>query len=144
MTAKASARTRERTAPGAVRAGPQLGFDPERLLDEQRRAAELWAALGQRYLEGLRDIASQSLLVQSALYQQSLANLFNLSQAASAGASGPQPSWPVASAMEATVGSIRDALAEACKCHVDMMTALQEGAAACTTGAGSAPLHGRR
>ncbi|MCK6454083.1 MAG: hypothetical protein L6R19_24980 [Alphaproteobacteria bacterium] len=144
MTARTSSRKADRTAhtAGRVIAGPPLV--PAHLLDEQRRAAELWAALGQRYLEGLRDIASHSFLVQSALYQQSLANLFNLSQAGPAGGPGPHPSWPVASAMEATVGSIRDALAQACKCHVDMMAALQDGAASRTTGTGAAPLRGRR
>jgi hypothetical protein len=108
--------------------------DPMVLLGNQQRAVEILVAAGQRYLEGLRDVASQSLLAQSALYQQAIANLFSFSHAGSPGDGSNETTRAITSAMEATVGSIRDAMASACKCNADMMTAFQDQFAAGAAG----------
>jgi hypothetical protein len=102
-------------------------FDPASLGERQKRAAETWALVAQRYLEGINDIAARSLLMQSAVLQQAIASVFGWARATSPIGHAAKDDEGASAAMEAAVDSIRDVMTAACKCGMDVMSAIRDG-----------------
>jgi hypothetical protein len=101
-------------------------FNPAAWMGQHTKMAEACAAAGQKYLEGLQEIASQTILLQSALTQQMVKSALSLTQASGAGHSTDEGLRTAASAMESTVESIRNVMTAACRCHTDTLGAFQE------------------
>ena len=116
-------------------------FNPAAWMGQQTKMAEACAAAGQKYLEGLQQVASQSLLLQSALAQQMIKNALSLTQASGAGHSTDEGLRAAAAAMESTGESVRNVMTAACKCHTDTLGAFQERLSA--NGHAKAPASGR-
>jgi len=117
-------------------------LDPATWMGQQTRLAEACAAAGQKYLEGLREVAGQCVLLQSALAQQFLRSTLRLPESSCAGLSPDEGFGAAAAAMESTVESVRNVMAAACKCQTDTLGAFRERLAAGGETAG--PAQGRR
>ena len=101
------------------------GLQPTALLAQQQRMAEGMAAAGQKYLEGMQEVASRSLQLQTTLFQRSIMATFGLLRASNPH-DAEQAGREAAAAMEATVTSIGDIMQTACKCGMDAMEAFRE------------------
>ena len=97
---------------------------PTALLTQQQRIAEGMAAAGQKYLEGMQEVASRSLQLQAALFQRSFMATFGLLRASNPH-DAEQAGREAAAAMEATVTSIGDIMQTACKCNMDALAAFR-------------------
>lgn len=101
-------------------------FNPAAWMGQQARMAEAFAAAGQTYLEGLQEVATQSMMLQSALMQETIKNALSLTQAAGTGQSPDERFRAAASVMDSTVESIRNVMTAACKCHTATLGAFHE------------------
>jgi hypothetical protein len=117
-------------------------FNPAAWMGQQTRLAEACAAAGQKYLEGLQDVANQCVMLQTALAQQFLKSTLSLPESSCAGRSPDDGLRAAASAMESTVESVRDVMAAACKCQADTLGVFRQRLAG--NGAAGGPAHGRR
>ncbi len=118
--------------------GPLNAFDPAAVLAQQQRIAEALAASGQKFLEGLQEVAHRTALLQTAFLQQALAGLASVGSASPMGLGGPpgrsdDAATQASAVAEATVASLRDVMEAACKCHTEALATFQQhmaGAAA--------------
>jgi hypothetical protein len=143
MTDVSTAERPTQADPAAQTAPPFAeAFNPAAWMGQQTRLAEACAAAGQKYLEGIQEVASQCVLLQSALAQQFVSSALSLPESSCAGRSPDAGLSAAASAMESTVESVRNVMAAACKCQTDTLGAFRQRLAG--DGAAAEPAHGRR
>ena len=101
-----------------------MSFDPAALVAQQQRMAEALVAAGQKFLEGLQDVTTRSLQLQTAFAQQLFMGAVSL-RPFGAGDDADRGA-KAAAAMESAVTSIRDVMTAACKCPMDALSTFQE------------------
>ena len=102
---------------------PFAAFDPAMMFAQQQRLAEATIAAGQKLLEGLQDVTTRSLQLQTVLAQQTLMNASGLWPWA---ASGGTERATTSASMDSVVTSIRDVMAAACKCSTAALATYRE------------------
>ncbi len=110
----------------APKASAPNQFDPLSVLAQQQRIAEALVASGQKFLEGLQEIARRSALLQTALFQQALAGFATGMPGVGSTEHGDDAVTRASAAAEATVASLRDVMQAACKCHTDVLATFQQ------------------
>ncbi len=113
-------------------------FNPSTLLAQQQRTAEALVAGSQKFLEGLQEVTTRSLQLQTALFQQMWAGAASLPLNIPAGASTEHDAT---AALEATVTSIRDVMTAACKWPMDALAAFHDRIGANSTSAAACSAH---
>lgn len=102
------------------------GLDPTILFVNPQRAAEAWIAAVQTLMQGMQDVSERHLMLQSTLLQQALTNAASILQVSSPGNSVEQATRTIQAATEATLQSMRDTTAAACKCQMDALTVYRD------------------